>query len=361
MPHKVLIASTTWFALPARAAIAFTKANVHVSGIVPRGNPLTKVTSLEGNFRYSSVNPLRSLMEAINTANPDLIIPCDDRVVEHLHELHSRTAVPHGDSKVCALIERSLGSPTGFPTASSRSSLLHLADKLEIGIPRTAVAQTLEDLKTSLREFGFPSVLKVDGTWGGTGVRLVHSWDEAEQAFLQLTAPLPAWEKLRFLSAHDYFPLFDYKKKMTPEVTIQKYVDGRSANTMFACWQGQVLGSLSVETLFASEPLGSSTVVRTIDNQDMEQAGHLLVRELGISGLCGLDFIVEETTGKAFLIELNPRATQLGHLEFGTKPSLINLLSRRLAGDDPDPGEFVEDTIAFFPHILRSSANTGCA
>ena len=181
--------------------------------------------------------------------------------------------------------------------------------------------------------------------------------DEAEEAFLQLTSSLPIWEMLRFLSSHDYFPLFDRKRDRAPEVTVQKYVDGRSANTMFACWQGEVIDTLSVETVFASEPLGSSTVIRTIDNFDMQHAGRLLVKDLGISGLCGLDFIIEEATGKTFLIELNPRATQLGHLELGEKPSLIHLLCRKLAGDSPKPGEFVEDTIAFFPHILRCSAD----
>ena len=357
MPLKVLIASTTWFALPARAAISFSKANVDVSGIVPRGNPLAKVTSLKGNFRYSAASPLRSMMEAIRSVRPDLIVPCDDRTVEHLHRLHAENASSNGDSTLCSLIERSLGSPKGYSTARSRSSLLQLAEKNGIRIPQTGIARTLSDLAVWLKDFGFPLVLKVDGTWGGTGVRLVHSWNEAEQAFLQLTSPLPLWEKLRFLSSHDYFPLFEGRGDEAPEVTVQQYVAGRSANSMFACWQGQVLGRLSVETLYASEPLGSSTIVRTIENIDMEQAGHILVGDLAMSGLCGLDFIIEEATGKPFLIELNPRATQLGHLELGGNPSLIHLLSRRLAGDIPDPGKFVEDTIAFFPHILRCRAD----
>ena len=88
--------------------------------------------------------------------------------------------------------------------------------------------------------------------------------------FFNLRAPLPLWEMLRFLSSHDYFPLLDYKKDKAPEVTIQKYVDGRSANTMFACWQGEVIDTVSVETLFASDPLGSSTIIRTIDNSEMQ-------------------------------------------------------------------------------------------
>ena len=38
---------------------------------------------------------------------------------------------------------------------------------------------------------------------------------------------------------------------------------------------------------------------------------------MGLSGLCGFDFMQEANTGKAYLIEINPRATQVGHLTLG--------------------------------------------
>lgn len=355
MQLKILIASTTWFALPARVAIAFSKAGAHVSGIVPRGSPLAKVSSLKRNFRYSSIHPLRALTEAIKALQPDLIIPCDDRVVEHLHELHGAHAGPQGDGEIREFIERSLGSPAGYSITRSRGNLLQLAEKLGIRIPQTGIVQKLDDLRVWLREHGYPSVLKVDGTWGGTGVRIVRSWEEAEQAFFQLTGSLSSMTLLRFLSNHDYFPLFEKTTNKRSEITIQRYIDGRSANTMFACWKGTVLADLSVETLFAVEQLGSSTIVRTIADPEMTRAGSLLTEHLLLSGFCGLDFIVEANTGHVFLIELNPRATQIGHLEPGGSPSLVSALCRGFLGEVCLPAPFVEEVIAFFPHILRCS------
>jgi carbamoylphosphate synthase large subunit len=355
---KVLIASTTWFALPARVAVAFAKAGAHVSGIVPRGNPLSTVKSLKANFRYSAMNPQRSLAEAIKAVQPDLIIPCDDRVVEHLHELHAQQSGPRGDATICALIEQSLGSPSGYDTSKSRGHLLQLAESLGVRIPKTGIIHKLDDLRTWLREHGYPSVLKVDGTWGGTGVRIVRSWEEAEQAFLQLTRPISSMAMLRFISNHDFFPFFAKAKSNRTEITIQRYIDGKSANTMFACWQGKVLDDLSVETVFAVDPLGSSTIVRTIADPEMSRAGRVLVENLAMSGFCGLDFIIETSTGNVYLIEMNPRATQIGHLEPGGAPSLVRTLCRGFEGEVTDKPAFAQQTIAFFPHFLRCGPDT---
>ena len=58
-------------------------------------------------------------------------------------------------------------------------------------------------------------------------------------------------------------------------------------------------------------------MVRLIENAEMSAAAEKIVRRMGLSGLCGFDFMQEASTGKAYLIEINPRATQVGHLTLG--------------------------------------------
>ena len=55
-------------------------------------------------------------------------------------------------------------------------------------------------------------------------------------------------------------------------------------------------------------------MLRIIDHPDMFETARTMVRRLGISGLCGFDFILEEGTGRASFIELNLRATPTCHL-----------------------------------------------
>jgi hypothetical protein len=51
-----------------------------------------------------------------------------------------------------------------------------------------------------------------------------------------------------------------------------------------------------------------------------------------LSGLHGFDFIIEEGTGAAKLIEINPRATQIGHFNLGPGRDLAAALFEALSG-----------------------------
>ena len=62
---------------------------------------------------------------------------------------------------------------------------------------------------------------------------------------------------------------------------------------------------------------GHATVVRLIDNAEMSAAAEKIARRLNFSGMHGFDFMLEAHTGNAYLIEINPRSTQVGHLTLG--------------------------------------------
>jgi hypothetical protein len=76
-----------------------------------------------------------------------------------------------------------------------------------------------------------------------------------------------------------------------------------------------------------------------------------MVRRLNLSGLHGFDFMLEEQTRNAYLIEMNPRATQVGHLTLGPGRDIPAALYSVLSGKavDPAPKVTENDTIALFP------------
>ena len=53
-----------------------------------------------------------------------------------------------------------------------------------------------------------------------------------------------------------------------------------------------------------------------VEGVQMKAAARAIVRHLGLSGMCGFDFVLD-ATGAAHLIEINPRATQVNHLRLG--------------------------------------------
>jgi hypothetical protein len=83
----------------------------------------------------------------------------------------------------------------------------------------------------------------------------------------------------------------------------------------------------------------------------MAGAAENIARRFKLSGLHGLDFMLEAQTGTAHLIEINPRTTQVGHLALGLERDLPAALYAALTGKDvqPSPKVTENDTIALFP------------
>jgi predicted ATP-grasp superfamily ATP-dependent carboligase len=49
-------------------------------------------------------------------------------------------------------------------------------------------------------------------------------------------------------------------------------------------------------------------VVRVIDHPGMANAARQVVKRFGLSGFCGMDFLIA-ADGEAYMVELNPRVT----------------------------------------------------
>ena len=354
---KVLLATTTWWPSAAYLAIAFRRAGANVFSLSPIGNPLCKLKFLQGGSTYSAYSPNRSLTAAISSFEPDLIIPMDDRAVEHIHELYddvSAAANERGQA-VRRVIERSLGAPGGYRLSGTRHAFLEEMRKVGILVPPGTVISSGEDLDAWCAAQAAPWVVKAEGSWGGSGVVVAATVQDAKDAFRELSLPLPFHKAVRFrLVDRDPFALARFFHRKTRKVMAQAHIRGRQVTCMVAAWQGRRLASLNAEVMATQGRVGASTVLRLIDNPTMDHVASVTTEHLGLSGFFGLDFIIEETTGKCFLIEMNPRATQLGHIHFHGA-DLVTRLYEAASGalgpmqPLPDHGP----VIALFPQALR--------
>jgi ATP-grasp domain len=349
LAKNILLTNTSWWACASRLAIGFTECGHQVSGVFPaNGHPLAKTRALRQNFTYAALDPIGSLKSAIKTARPDIVIPCDDRAVEHLHMLHAQ-AVQSSEGEVAALIEHSLGNPAGYATASSRRALIALAAEGGIRVPATVPVESLDDLK---KLNGFPWVLKADGTWGGHGVRMVHTPRQAVAAYGELAKPLGLTRFLkRWIVNRDPYWFQAWRQHTQPSIVAQAFVKGRPANIAAACWKGELLDAIAVEVVQAQGDTGSATVVRVVNSSEMLGAAKLLARSLGLTGFFGLDFMIEDETGEPYLIEMNPRCTPLSHLALGDGRDPIAALAARLSGQFTRARQPMtrDDRIAYFP------------
>ncbi len=298
-----------------------------VEAICPAGHPLRETEAVARTHRFAALRPGPSLRAGIAAAGPDLIVPCDDRAVAQLLCLQGRA--------------QTAGSSTGTAERSEaiarRSELIRIAREEGVRAPEMRQVRSAADLTDAVRDFGLPMVLKVDGSWGGQGVIVARTLSEAEQAWRTLGRRLDAARALKRLN-------------------VQAYVAGRPATSAAACWDGEVLASIKAEALCTSDPLGASTVVRVIEHPDMALAEQRLARRLRLSGLQGFDFVIEDATGHAHLIEMNPRATPIAHLALGPGRDPVAALVSHLEGTSRDAPPVTENpVIAFFPQAWQSA------
>jgi hypothetical protein len=358
----VLIATTgRWFPT-ARLAVAMANAGFTVYAVCPPNHPLGKTGVVLKRYTYHALDGLAAIANAISDARPDLIVPGDDLATQHLHLLYTQE-LRKGKSgaQVCVLIERSLGAPENFPFLYARTKFIELAQEEGIRAPKTEVINDVSDLKKWIAQAGFPAVLKADGSSGGSGVRVVRTLEDAERALRILQAPpLLARAAKRALIDRDATLVWPSLLRRRSVVNAQTFVGGCEATSAVACWKGDVLASLHFEVVNKGISSGPATVLRLIDNPEMSAAAERMVRRLNLSGLHGFDFMIEAQTGDAYLIEINPRSTQVGHLTLGLGRDIPAALYSAVSGQPISPvPKITEDAmIALFPQEwIRDAAS----
>ena len=358
MTPKVLLADTTRNGCSTRLALAFLKAGIEVSAVLPpRGHPLLKARFLRQIFPYSGLRPLDSLVAAIEATEPQVIVPCDDLGVRHLHDLYTRArSLGASGSSLEALIVRSLGSPDSYPIVSSRYGLLKIAREEGLRVPDTNLIHTVDDIKSWGQGRKLPWVLKADGTFGGRGVRIARTPMEAERSFLQMNRPVRIGHVIRRLIVdRDPFVLRPWWGRSKPAIIVQSHIQGRPSNCAVLCQEGNVLAGIAVEVVTAQGPTGPATVVRVVDRPEMMVCAERIARRLKLSGFFGLDFMIEEGSGATYLIEMNPRGTPLCHLQLGKGRDMVDALWAQLSHQPlrETPPLTQNNMIAYFPRAWR--------
>jgi predicted ATP-grasp superfamily ATP-dependent carboligase len=87
----------------------------------------------------------------------------------------------------------------------------------------------------------------------------------------------------------------------------------------------------------------------------MMEAAERIACRLRLSGFFGLDFVIEDETQAAILIEMNPRCTPACHLQLGETRDMVRHLTAQLTGQAtvPMPRMTENDLIAYFPQAWK--------
>lgn len=351
-PPRILLATTGQLPSTAKLAMELHDAGADVALLSPNNHPARLLTFLTGRLTYRALAPLASLESALRQLGPEFIIPCDERTIRDLHQLSHVTPYLH----LRLLIERSVGPAAIYPTVRSRDALLALARREGVRVPPSMPLPDIAALDQWIAAHPAPFVLKADGSWAGFGVRIISDAAAARGAYVQMTRPASGRLAIRemFLEGNS-FGVRSWLRRERPAMSVQGYIDGWPANIGIACWQGEVLAATCAESVATESATGPSTVARIIQNDEMLQAARKIVKALCLSGMIGLDFMIEAATGAAYLIEMNARNTPICSVRLSAGRDLTEALVARLAGRPmrERPPRTERDIVVFFPDTWR--------
>ena len=285
---KVLLADTNRWDLGARLSIGLARIGCTISAVCPaNGHTLLVTRAVKEAFPYRASNPLESLRTAIEKADPDIVVPCCDRSVEHLHQLYGNALKRGASGKgIVRLIERSLGDPSGYRIVTSRYDLLSLAQEEGVSVPDTTRVSSSADLDLWRTSKSNACVVKVDGTWGGLGVRTLRELEPSERVWDEVTNTSRLTRAIkRLLVNRDPFFFSAWMNHTERPIIAQKFIGGRPANCTVFAWKGKVVALIAVEVLRSDGSTGPASVVHLIQNAEMRNAAEKIASRLGHVGL----------------------------------------------------------------------------
>jgi hypothetical protein len=364
-PPRVLIVALSDDVGSERIIPGMADAGFECGLLCPRGFASANLRSLSRHFPlprwagvWSSALSVRcSLDRIVRDWRPEMILPLDDLTAWLLRGIAEDK---RSGNMTRALLERSLGDPSGYAACINREAFMELARSLDIPKPHHCDGSDIERSLAAACRWGFPLVVKSDHTCGGAGVSIVKNGAELRKVLARIARP-SFGGRLRASVKRRVCRLAGFNVEALAGVIVQPFVAGRLAfHTAFA-WRGRVMEGVSfVAQEIHPRPVGSGTVIRPIDDPRMARSVEAIAQALTYTGFISVDFIMEEASGEALAIELNPRSIGCTHLgrHFGRD---ICGSARVAVGRSPsvvEPMSVYYSAVALFPKEMMRAPNS---
>ncbi|MFC6647003.1 ATP-grasp domain-containing protein [Granulicella cerasi] len=354
-PRTLLVASREWVST-ARLALALTALGCEVGLVAPARHPAVLAGLALRVFRYHELIAERCLADAIRSFAPDALLACDE------HALAAALALAGRDETVSALMRRSFGGEDAVLAASSRLAMAQAAEAAHVSVPRTVAVKNAASVEHAAEELGLPLVLKADESFGGQGVRIVKTLEQARTAWRRLHGTPTVLRAVKRGFVNREWNLMRARRAgMGREVCAQQYVGEPTGELTAAAVAAN--GALVACTIFAVEhvqnSLAASSVVRVVENAEAVAMLRAMVERLHLSGFVGGDFL-PDAQGRLQMLEMNFRATQLVHLPLGAGHDLCAAYVREVLGlaVEDRPAATMLDRIAVFPQEMLRDASS---
>jgi predicted ATP-grasp superfamily ATP-dependent carboligase len=301
----LLVTTTTRWIGTGRAPRALTRAGFDVALLAPRGS-LPEHSRYVGKIGHvpdqaTPVQWIYAFAAMVKATQPRLVVPGDDTAFRLLNAMATsppQDMQPALALQLASLIRQSLGEPAHYRTSIDKTALPPAAQSLGLRVPPFAIVTAQADAERFAATHGYPLVLKRNFSSASDGVAICAGPADVAPALAALTGAARR----------------DFDPQGGERLLAQAHIAGASRYYPAMAWQGTLLAGYAAEKL---EPgpgdSGIPTVQRYHHDASLRAVAAALARGFGISGFFSPEFIVDEKTGDAYLIEINRRLVGGAH------------------------------------------------
>jgi len=343
VPVLLVSTATRWMGT-ARIPAALAHAGFSVAMLTPRhglaekSRHLSRIAYLPDDA--TTAQWAAAFREAVETAAPRVVLPCDDmafRLLAMLARTPPRDMPPLVHARLATLVHESLGDPAHYEATVDKTLLPAAAEALGVAVPPHSVVSTPEAAHRFAQTHGYPVVLKRAHGFAGAGVAICDDLCTLTDAFERFRGPQPL-------------------DLGTPpsRCLVQGHVEGVVHYYLATAWQRRLIAGYASEKVVANpHPTGPPTVTRHFRSPRLRAIAEALATGFGMNGHFFAEFVVPSRSGTPLLLEINRRVTPGSHRGSlrnvdhwaALHAALTNTASRSRA--DMDEGE--ERVIAWFP------------
>jgi len=253
--------------------------------------------------------------------------------IEYIHsQIPINVIIPTLDSELAVFQQiesklKELGISLFIPNQEtvnkrSKENLVSFCHDVNISTPETIVVREAGKFQSAIDGIGFP--LYVKGVF----------YDAYKCS--TLTEASKHYDELR--------------KKWGFPILIQKPVKGEEFDICCVGGKnGELLGSVAIRKVGLTDK-GKAWSAITIRNQELTEFSENILKELKWNGPCELEIMVEERTGKLFLLEINPRFPAWIFLCTGAEQNLPTLVVDLAIGKEVAPLPPAKSGVTFVRH-----------
>jgi hypothetical protein len=332
------------------------EAGFAVAALAPPNDALTLTSYLKRHYALDDLKNARrieaALAEAMRDWRPSFVIPGDERAVAFLHALLRRAEKGERlplDARSLSTLAASLGDANHHNSLLMKSETVALARRLALRTPESASASSTQEAEALALRIGFPVYVKQSFSWAGQGVIRCDTPQDVANAFasMQPRGGSLLYAGARRLLRRDWYPVGS-------KIDIQQAIAGTPAFFAAFAWKGRMLAGFAGFVERSSSANGPSCVVRLAAHEEMAQASSALIAATRATGFIGFDFMIEDATGDAYLLECNPRPVQVCHLGARIGVDLSAALATAMQGGATAcPTAEGEEIVALFPQEWR--------